>query len=129
MTTSFLQKTAQNNDKDFQIAKLKAQVFDLRQKARDYQRISLLYTELSQKQKTLSQDEDTKQADLRADLQHSTTTLSSLNREVDELRAIQADQNEKITDVRNQIEAHQTLGEGIYQDMEKTRSQMVKASD
>ena len=36
MTTRFLQQSAENNDKDFQIAKLKAEAFDVRQKARDY---------------------------------------------------------------------------------------------
>lgn len=35
-TANFLQRSAQNNDKDFQIAKLKSDVFELRQKAWDY---------------------------------------------------------------------------------------------
>ena len=32
-TANFLQRSAQNNDKDFQIAKLKSDVFEIRQKA------------------------------------------------------------------------------------------------
>ena len=32
-TANFLQRSAQHNDKDFQIAKLKSDVFELRQKA------------------------------------------------------------------------------------------------
>ena len=53
MTTRFLQQSAENNDKDFQIAKLKAEAFDVRQKARDYLRVHSLFTELSEKHSTL----------------------------------------------------------------------------
>lgn len=47
MASTFLQQSAENNDKDFQIAKLKADAFDVRQKARDYQRLHTLFSDLS----------------------------------------------------------------------------------
>jgi hypothetical protein len=61
MTSTFLQRAAENNDKDFQIAKLKAEAFDVRQKSRDYQRLHQLYTELSQKHAGHSNEEHEKQ--------------------------------------------------------------------
>jgi len=46
MTSTFLQQAAENNDKDFKIAKLKATVFDYRQKTRDYQQLHAVFTQL-----------------------------------------------------------------------------------
>lgn len=88
MTSTFLQQSAENNDKDFQIAKLKADAFDVRQKARDYQRLHTLYTELSQKHSGLISEEQEKQHESKQRLSHMTTSSQSLVREVDELRAI-----------------------------------------
>ena len=61
MKTNFLLQTAENNDKDFQIARLKAEAFEVRQKARDYQRIHTLFTELSEKHSVLVSDEQENQ--------------------------------------------------------------------
>ena len=72
----------------------------MRQKARDYQRLHSMYTELVQKQTTMSDQETQKQNDLKASLSHLTTNQHSLQREVDELKAINTDQKEKLAHAR-----------------------------
>ena len=91
MTTSFLLQSAENNDKDFQIAKLKAEAFDVRQKARDYQRLHTLFTELSEKHGALTSEEKENQQSCKQKLHSLTSETQSLQRELDELRAIYCD--------------------------------------
>ena len=57
MTSTFLQKPAEANDKDYQIAKLKAAVFDCRQKERNYQQLHTVMTELHQKRSDINVEE------------------------------------------------------------------------
>ena len=57
------------------------------------------------------------------------TTLSSLQRESDELRAVHHDQREKLQECRQQIDAHAAVGENRYQEMELARQSLNKQGD
>lgn len=78
----------------------------MRQKARDYQRLHTLFSDLSQKHATLMNEEQENQYVCKQKLSHLTNATQSLLREFDELRAIHCDQKDRISQVQQGIEGH-----------------------
>ena len=78
----------ESNSKDLEIAKLKLEAFELRQKVRDFTSLQQKFTNLQHRYNSMAEVETSKQSDLRGLLEYQTTTAQSMIREMDELRAI-----------------------------------------
>ena len=81
-------ETAASHSKDLEIAKLKLEAFELRQKVRDFQSLHERYTSLQSHHNTMCDQETQKQSDLRGLLEYQTTTTQSMIREIEDLKAV-----------------------------------------
>lgn len=60
--------SARQNDLDFQVAKLKAEAFDLHLRERDYEQLHSRFTALNARHATITEEEHRKQEDMRGQL-------------------------------------------------------------
>ena len=108
---------------------MKADAFDLKLKAKDYEQIHQQYTALQHRHSTVYGDETRKQDDLRGQLSFMTTNLQSLIREVEELKSIYFEQQDRLRDVSSGIDQHGRLADDRYDFMERQRTELQTKID
>lgn len=120
---------AESHRKDLLIARLKADAFDLRQKMRDYDSLHEYYQSLTHKHNTMTDVQQSTQAELRSKLQYTSTSVQSLVREADALKEIHTEQLARLRTTNDELEKTRRISEQHYLQICKQKDILKNGQD